>query len=196
MKKLSERLYEAMQKTGLSSQSELAKFAGVNQSIISKILSGKNETSKYSGRLAAALGISADWLINGAGTMEGGEGPLQRIDTSRLVSVWDEMGKTADVVSWHDSVPDYFRIYLMKKNTGIDKAPEGSLVLVDPKTSPGNNQLVVTNLRGTIATYRFLDGGAGYGFLDVDDPRIPPFEITDPSCIEGVAEQILIRKLR
>ncbi|AUX72459.1 helix-turn-helix domain-containing protein [Erwinia pyrifoliae] len=196
MKKLSERLHDAMQKTGLSSQSELAKLAGVNQSIISKILSGKNETSKYSGRLAAALGISADWLINGAGAMEGGEGPLQRIDTSRLVSVWDETGKTADVVSWHDSVPDYFRVYLMKKNTGIDKAPEGALILVDPKISAGNNQLVVTNLRGIIAAYRFLEGGAKYGFLDVDDPRIPPFEITDPSCIEGVAEQILIRKLR
>ncbi|WP_456900604.1 helix-turn-helix domain-containing protein [Ewingella americana] len=56
-----------MQRNGVTSQSELARLSGVNQSIISKILTGKNETSKFSGKIAAALGISADWLINGSG---------------------------------------------------------------------------------------------------------------------------------
>ncbi|KGT87216.1 hypothetical protein NG99_23620 [Erwinia typographi] len=196
MKTLSERLKLAMHQSGHTSQSDLAKLAGVNQSIISKILTGKNETSKYSGKLAAALGISADWLINGAGSMEGSDVPIQKIDASRLVPVWDEKGDTGDVVSWHESVPNSYRIYLMKKNTGIEKAPEGALVLVNPSLKPGNNELVVTNIRGSISAYRFLEGGAGLGFLGVDDSRIPPFEISDESCIEGVAEQILIGRLR
>ncbi len=185
-----------MQKTGITSQSELSRLSGVNQSIISKILTGKNETSKFSGKIAAALGISADWLINGSGSMEGDDAPLQMVDVSRLVSVWDESGKTNDVISWHERMPDYYRAYIMRKNTGISKVPLGAITLVDPTIAPGNDDLVVTNIRGEISTYRFLEGGASHGFLAVDDDRVPLFEVTDPSCIIGVVEQILIRKLR
>ncbi|WP_209529425.1 helix-turn-helix domain-containing protein [Serratia fonticola] len=196
MKTLCERLQMAMQKTGITSQSELSRLSGVNQSIISKILTGKNETSKFSGKIAAALGISADWLINGSGSMEGDDAPLQMVDVSRLVSVWDESGKTNDVISWHERMPDYYRAYIMRKNTGISKVPLGAITLVDPTIAPGNDDLVVTNIRGEISTYRFLEGGASHGFLAVDDDRVPLFEVTDPSCVIGVVEQILIRKLR
>lgn len=196
MKTLCERLQHAMNKMGITSQSELARLSGVNQSIISKILSGKNETSKFSGRLAAALGISADWLINGIGSMHGEDGPLQQVDASRLVSVWDETGQTNDVISWPERVPDYYRAYIIKKNTGISQVPVGAVVLVDPSISPGNDDLVITDIRGEISTYRFLEGGSEHGFLAVDNERVPLSAISDPSCILGVVEQILIRKLR
>lgn len=197
MKTLCERLKRAMTETGITTQSDLSRLSGVNQSIISKILAGKNETSKYSGRLAAALGISADWLINGAGEMKGGsEAVLEKLDVSRIATVWDENGPTSDVISWTESIPAHFRAYIMKKNTGIMQAPAGSVVLVDPTVSPGNDELVVTSIRGEISVYRFLGGGSGYGFLSVDDGRIPVMAVEDASWIIGVAEQILVRKLR
>lgn len=197
MKKLCERLQHAMTEVGITNQSDLARMSGVSQSIISKILTGKNETSKYSGKLAAALGISADWLINGAGDMTGDHASVfEKIDASRIVTVWDEHGPTADVISWSESIPPHYRAYIMKKNTGIMQAPVGSIVLIDPTISPGNNELVVTAIKGEISVYRFLEGGAGLGFLSVDDGRIPVTAIGDSSWILGVAEQILVRKLR
>lgn len=197
MKTLCERLQHAMNSTGITSQSELSRLSGVNQSIISKILAGRNETSKYSGKLAAALGISADWLINGAGNMSGdSDAILERVDVSRVVSVWDENGITSDAISWTESVPAHYRAYILKKNTGISQAPAGAVVLADPTLSPGNGELVVTIIRGEISVYRFLGGGSGFGFLSVDDERIPVSEVKDPAWIVGVAEQILVRKLR
>lgn len=196
MKTLCQRLQIAMQRTGITSQSELARLSGVNQSIISKILTGKNETSKFSGRIAAALGISADWLINGSGSMEGNDTNLEKVDVSRMISVWDESGLTNDVISWPDAMPDNFRAYIMRKNTGIDKVPVGAVTLVDPSLKPGNEDLVIANIRGEISAYRFLDGGTEHGFLGVDNDRVPLFEIKDPSTVIGVIEQILIRKLR
>lgn len=197
MKTLRERLVYAMKEAGLTNQSDLSKRSGVNQSIISKILAGKNETSKFSGRLASALGISADWLINGSGSMYGDAAPpLQKVDASRLVSVWDENGQTDDVFSWAESVPPHFRAYIMKKNSGIAQAPSGAVVLVDPTISPGNEDLVVAMIiKKEISLYRYLEGGL-HGFLAVDNERVPVTEVTDPSWIIGVAEQILVRKLR
>lgn len=181
----------------MTSQSELARLAGVNQSLISKIIAGKNETSKFTGKIAAALGVSADWLINGAGQMHGDIGaPHPKLDMSRMVDVWDENGRTDDVVTWAENVPDHFRAYIIKKNTGIAQVPAGSVVLVDPTIHPGNNDLIVTIIKGDVSAYRFLEGGSRHGFLAVDDERIPVSEVPDPSCIAGVAEQILVRKLR
>lgn len=197
MKTLCDRLKRAMNETGITTQSDLARLSGVNQSIISKILAGKNETSKYSGKLASALGISADWLINGNGNMTGGIGSvIEKLDATRLATVWDENGPTSDVISWSESIPPHYRAYIMKKNTGIMQAPAGSVVLVDPTIKPGNEELVVTDIRGEISVHRFLGGGSGYGFLSVDDGRIPVTEVKDPAWIVGVAEQILVRKLR
>ena len=196
MKTLSERLAKAMADTGFDSQTRLARAAGVEQSVISKIIAGASKTSKHSSKLAAAMGISADWLINGSGSIDGEDGPIQKVDVSRLVSVWDATGITNDVISWHESVPDRFRAYVMPKNTGIERVPVGAITLVDPAITPGNEDLVVTCIRGEISTFKFLEGGSGYGFLAVDDDRVPLFEVVDSSCIIGVVEQILIRKLR
>lgn len=197
MKTLSERLRFAMTESQVTSQSELAKISGVQQSIISKILSGKNETSKFSGVIAAALGVSADWLINGTGSMNGdGVSPIQRIDASRQVKIWDEHGDTGDTVSWPEQLPDHYRAYIMKKSSGVAQAPANAVVIVDPTSRPGNGDLIVTNINNDISTYRFLDGGNGVGFLAVDDSRVPLSEISDPSCILGVAEQIFVRSLR
>lgn len=84
----------------------------------------------------------------------------------------------------------------MKKSSGVAQAPANAVVIVDPTSRPGNGDLIVTNINNDISTYRFLDGGNGVGFLAVDDSRVPLSEISDPSCILGVAEQIFVRSLR
>ncbi|HBL7061405.1 TPA: helix-turn-helix domain-containing protein [Klebsiella oxytoca] len=196
MKRLCDRLHLAMQKTGLSSQTELALRSGVNQSIISKILAGKNETSKYSGKLAAALGISADWLINGMGSMDGGDATLHKVDFSTLVPVWNESGLTDDSFSWSERVPEHYRAYLLRKNSGINNISAGSVVLVDPDLTPGTNDLVLAVIKNEVSIYRYITGGLNHGFLAVDDERVPLLEITDPEWVKGVVEQVLIRKIR
>ena len=79
-----------MRSTGKTNQTELGKQAGVPQSSISKILRGDSETSRHAGKIAAALGVSADWLINGTGSIYGNSNqPLQAIDVSKNVKVYD-----------------------------------------------------------------------------------------------------------
>lgn len=195
MKTLKERLAYAMSATGKSNQTELSKESGVSQSAISKILRGVNETSKHSGKLAAALGVSADWLINGTGSAFGGDSEaIPRIDVSKLVSVYDEKGPTGDQLSWFSRVPDNFRAYVLKAKTGISQVPANAIVIVDPDTAPGQNSLVVVNIKNVISVFRFHIGGDGRGFLSVDDDRIPLAPVSDGSVI-GPIVQIFIPEL-
>lgn len=181
----------------MQSQNELARLSGVQQSLISKLLSGQNESSKFTNKLALALGVSADWLINGTGKMHGdSKADYQMTDASKMVEVWDSAGKTGDKFTWPESLPKHFRAYVMPKNTGIAEAPSNSVVIADPTAKPQNNDLVVTLISGNISTYRFLEGPDVIGFLAVDDSRIPLSVITDSSIILGVVEQIFVRSLR
>jgi len=66
---LQERLSAARQKSGFT-QAELAQRAGVSQSTIAQIESGRNSGTKFAFRLANALQISVEWLLAGKGTME------------------------------------------------------------------------------------------------------------------------------
>ncbi|MDQ9129722.1 helix-turn-helix domain-containing protein [Serratia fonticola] len=196
MKTLSERLAEAMTETGFESQTKLAKASGVEQSAISKILAGASKTSKHSGKLALAMGISADWLINGAGSMYGGaESAIQKIDVSKLVKVYDEKGYTGEAITWLAEVPDNFRAYIMKRNTGIAQAPVGSVVVVNPDQPPSTNDLVVTIVSGSVSVFRYHISGDGGGFLSVDDPRVPLSPVRSESDIAGPIIQIFIPEL-
>jgi transcriptional regulator with XRE-family HTH domain len=65
---LSARLDEAMRHAGYNSQSSLARAAGVSQSAVNRILKGAGKQGPDTatiGKLAAACGVSADWLISG-----------------------------------------------------------------------------------------------------------------------------------
>lgn len=185
-----------MKETGFDSQTQLAKAAGVEQSVISKIVAGASKTSKHSSKLAAAMGISADWLINGAGTMRGGiDSPLQRIDVSKLVKVFDEKGDTGEAITWVSEVPDNYRAYIIKRNTGVAQAPAGAIVVVNPDRSPSTNDLVVTLISGSLSAFRYHESGDGGGFLSVDDTRIPVTPVRAGSDIVGPIEQVFIPSL-
>jgi transcriptional regulator with XRE-family HTH domain len=196
MKTLGERLAQAMTETGFQSQTKLAKAAGIEQSVISKILAGGSKTSKHSGKLAAALGVSADWLINGAGSMfGGGDSTLQKVDVSRLVKVYDESGDTGEVVTWFAEVPDHYRAYFIKRNTGIAQAPAGAVVIVNPQQKPATNDLVLTLISGVISVFRYHISGDGAGFLSVDDPRVPLASVRSPEDVVGPIMQVFIPEL-
>lgn len=196
MKTLKERLAYAMSSTGKTNQTELGKQAGVPQSSISKILRGDSETSRHSGKLAAALGVSADWLINGSGSIFGeSTQPLQPIDVSKNVRVYDAEGSTGDYLSWFSELPEHFRAYVIRTRTGIAQTPAGSIVIVDPKTPPSADDLVLVRLKESVSVFRYHIGGDGDGFLSVDDTRVPLAPVSDPSSIIGAIVQVFIPEL-
>lgn len=196
MKTLKERLAYAMQTTGKTSQTDLGKSSGVPQSAISKILRGASETSRHAGKLAAALGVSADWLINGNGSIFGSadEKP-QRIDVSKMVKVFDANGYTGESLSWFTQLPDYYRAYIMKGKTGIAQLPSGAIAIVDPNEKPSSNSLVIVIVDNVATAFRYHIGGDGRGFLSVDDERVPLASVSDPASVVGPIVQVFIPEL-
>lgn len=196
MKKLSERLAHAMQVTGNQNQTELSKKSAVSQSTISKILRGENETSKGAGKLASALGVSADWLISGQGDIWGsGQTRFDSVDASKQVSLWDAKGDTGNKISWFDELPKHFQAYVISGNTGLARVPKGAIVIVDPASTPLTSELVVAEVAGQISVFIYHLNGAGESFLSVDDERIPLAKVSNPSSIRGPLQQIYIPTL-
>ncbi|QZN97328.1 helix-turn-helix domain-containing protein [Symbiopectobacterium purcellii] len=196
MKTLKERLAYAMHTTGKNNQTELGRQAGVPQSSISKILRGDSETSRHTGKLAAALGVSADWLINGTGSIFGeANQTIQAIDVSKNVKVFDFNGFTGNHVSWFSTLPEHFRAYEIKGRTGISQAPAGAIVIVDPEELPASEDLVLVLLKDTISVFRYHIGGDGKGYLSVDDSRVPLAPVSDLSSVLGPIVQVFIPEL-
>ncbi|MEX0497697.1 helix-turn-helix domain-containing protein [Raoultella terrigena] len=197
MKTLKERLAYAMSSTGKTNQTELGKQAGVPQSSISKILRGDSETSRHSGKIAAALGISADWLINGTGTIFGDSNqPIHAIDVSKNVKVFDIDGFTGDYLSWFSELPEHYRAYIIKGSTGIAQAPAGAIVVVDPNAAPTADDLVLVKIKQALSVFRYHIGGDGNGYLSVDDSRVPLAPVSDLSSLVGPIVQIFIPELK
>ena len=185
-----------MNSTGKTNQTELGKQAGVPQSSISKILRGDSETSRHSGKLAAALGVSADWLINGSGSIFGETSQtIQAIDVSKHVKLYDGNGFTGESVAWFSALPEHYRAYFIKGRTGIAQAPSGSIVIVNPDESPAADDLVLVLLKGAISVFRYHIGGDGNGYLSVDDSRVPLAPVSDSSSVVGPIVQIFIPEL-
>ncbi|TCW07080.1 transcriptional regulator with XRE-family HTH domain [Raoultella sp. BIGb0138] len=186
-----------MSSTGKTNQTELGKQAGVPQSSISKILRGDSETSRHSGKIAAALGISADWLINGTGAIFGDSNqPIHAIDVSKNVKVFDIDGFTGDYLSWFSELPEHYRAYIIKGSTGIAQAPAGAIVVVDPNAAPTADDLVLVKIKQALSVFRYHIGGDGNGYLSVDDSRVPLAPVSDLSSLVGPIVQIFIPELK
>ncbi|AOB32883.1 XRE family transcriptional regulator [Bordetella sp. H567] len=69
MKKFSDRLRHIRSLRGYT-QAELARLAGLSQSAVASYESGERKSSRGLFKLAAALGVEAQWLDTGKGPME------------------------------------------------------------------------------------------------------------------------------
>ncbi|ARP88049.1 helix-turn-helix domain-containing protein [Bordetella genomosp. 9] len=69
MKKFSDRLRHVRALRGYT-QAELARLAGLSQSAVASYESGERKSSRGLFKLAAALGVDAQWLDTGKGPME------------------------------------------------------------------------------------------------------------------------------
>lgn len=196
MKTIAERLKHAMHHAGDISQKGLAEAAGVSQPTIWKLLNNKTKKSKELPSIAGALGVNLEWLATGKGEMAGSEQTLHpRIDFSRLVPVWDENGDTGDyITSPGGKTEKSWRAYVMRRNSGIEEAPAGTIIIVDTAIEPGTDDIVLAMMSGRVSAYRYVTGTDGSGFLSVDDKRVPMASASKDSLI-GVAIY-LIRDLR
>jgi transcriptional regulator with XRE-family HTH domain len=66
---ISARLDKAMREAGIKTQAELVRLSGVSQPTVSRILKnqGPRPGAEVLGRLAAACGVSVEWLMRGTG---------------------------------------------------------------------------------------------------------------------------------
>ncbi|WP_369065330.1 XRE family transcriptional regulator [Burkholderia gladioli] len=76
MRSLAQRLRETRDEQSLS-QADLGTRAGVSQSTIANIESGRNQGSKHLMAIARALGVSAEWLESEQGPKEAGAADAQ-----------------------------------------------------------------------------------------------------------------------
>lgn len=95
MRTLAERLRECREEARLS-QTELARRAGVSQSTVANIESGRNQGSKHIVPIAEALGVRVEWLNSGKAP-KGRDAKIEATPEDRYripaekgnVSVWD-----------------------------------------------------------------------------------------------------------
>ena len=66
MDTIAKRISRTRKERGIT-QTELARRVGVSQGTIGHIEAGRNDTSKYLGKISSALGVRAEWLEFGRG---------------------------------------------------------------------------------------------------------------------------------
>ncbi|AWK14127.1 helix-turn-helix transcriptional regulator [Candidatus Fukatsuia symbiotica] len=187
---LAERLKMAMD-TGKFTQAKLASATGMAQPSIWKLLSGKALSSTKILQLSRVLNVRAEWLSEGKGPMnDNSSNDIAEIKRSYddvfSVDVYGKNGLTGERVLVPDSVKSKTcRAYRLNVNSGCAEAPSGTLIVVDIKEIPGTNDLVYAHVNELASVYRFMQGGS-FGFLAVDDPRIPLLELTSKSSLIGV----------
>ncbi|EGY28730.1 putative transcriptional regulator [Candidatus Regiella insecticola 5.15] len=191
---LAERLKMAIKKNNFT-QEKLASVTGVAQPTIWKLLHGKILRSRKILQIARALSVSPEWLSEGKGSMHLSDGNVNAHETVKsslsydnifLVDVHGKKGATGETVLVPDSIKSKNCVaYRVDNNSGCAEIPSGTLIVVDTKETPGNRDLVYACVNDSLSVYHFMTGGT-FGFLSVDDPRIPLIELTSKSSLIGV----------
>lgn len=201
-KTLAERLSYAMQLKGIS-QGALASEVGVAQPTIWRLVSGKAKGSTRLVDIARALSVNADWLANGRGSIQPEEmmsyphSPDDKMAMGGVfpVQIYDkETPQHDDFIYVPKSVEsDSCRAYILERSSGCSEAPAGTIIVVDINERPGNGDLIYALVNSFYSVYRFVEGGS-YGFLSVDDNRVPLIPLESASLVGVIV--FLLRDLK
>ncbi|CNI78544.1 helix-turn-helix domain-containing protein [Yersinia pekkanenii] len=193
-----ERMKIAMMQSGFT-QGRLAKEAGIAQSMIWKLVSGKAEKTGSLVKIASVLGVRPEWLSDGIGPMREEKKEITSTEVSYVgtfpVALYEQDRPTGHSIPVPDLIKsDSCRAYRLNTNSGCAEAPAGTIVVVDSSEEAGNGDLVYAKIGGGYSVYRFVQGGAS-GFLSVDDSRVPLVPVDSEVEFFGVII-FLIRNLK
>ncbi|MFM1711830.1 LexA family protein [Aeromonas salmonicida] len=162
------------------SQNELAKRIGITRVSISKWESGLNQPKgRYLNDLAAALGVTVDWLLTGSGGSpeSSADQPIPGYHNVELAVIpqgtrvpvlsyvqaghWHEMceqatafdGNVEYVTAGVDVGPCGFGLWL-RGNSMLPLFKEGDLIIVDPDEAPQPGDYVVAKNGSNEATFK------------------------------------------
>lgn len=196
---LAKRLRQAMQEAGYT-QSSLAEKAGMAQSMIWKLLSGKAHSTSKILDLSKVLNVSPEWLADGEGVMRKSDNGGIEYYNMTPVHLYKQQSDSSGFYDTGDiiMIPDIIeaknqKAFKIETNSGCIEAPAGTYIVVDPDEVPGTNDLVYARINDSSSVYRFVDGGADK-YLSVDDPRVPLIPLSDVYFVGVIT--YLIRGLR
>ncbi|MFJ1364564.1 LexA family protein [Klebsiella aerogenes] len=191
-------------------QAELAQMVGTSQQSIEQLENGKTKRPRFLPELASVLGVSVDWLINGASesnvTYVGPNTPRGKYPLISLVSAgsWCEACEPynlKDIDEWYDSdihvLGDGFWLRVegdsMTSPVG-QSIPEGHIVLVDTGRDATNGSLVVAKLTdANEATFKKLVIDGGQKYLKGLNPSWPMIPINGNCKIIGVVVEARVK---
>ena len=202
------------------SQSELAERVGVAQQSIHKIEDGRTLKPRNILQLASALKCSALWLqglepqddnlavcnkdhtspSNTAMVMTSGIRSLPILSQAQAGD-WAKVirDKDQDFDQQITSVKVSEKAFAMRVTGnsmtnpfGYPSIPAGSVIVVEPCSSPDNGKIVVVRLEGTTeATLKKLVIDGPHKFLKPLNPDYKPIPITENCTVVGVAKQVV-----
>ncbi|WP_272684670.1 helix-turn-helix domain-containing protein [Providencia sp. PROV130] len=186
---LSERLKSAMKNSGFT-QASLAEAVGMAQSSVWKLVSGEASSSRRLVDIARVLGVDAEWLQHGGDTETARNKALPPFEVMT--------GKYAELAVLKGNKPTHnqflipsnifkpsLKAYEIESDTGISEITKGSIVVIDPKELPSQNDLVLIEINKNISAYRYIKSAAN-DYLSVDDSRIPLVSVDDNINLLGV----------
>lgn len=165
---MSERLQKALEHSGLS-KSEVARRCGVSPASVTQWLNGDTKEPKADKifKLAAAAGVSFEWLVTGKGQMLGAArqpdsnlAPAPLLGGMAPLISWIQAGAFAEsVVIDLDEETEYYprpanasdQTFVLRVvgESMIDEYKPGTLIFVDPEKAAKNGDDVVAALEGT-----------------------------------------------
>lgn len=186
---LSERLKSAMKKSGFT-QASLAQAVGMAQSSVWKLVSGEAVSSRRLVDIARVLGVDAEWLQHGSDseTTKNKTLPPFEVMTGKYVELPVTKGTKVTNNQFLIPVSIYkpsLKAYEIESDTGINEITKGSIVVIDPKESSSQNDLVLAEINKNISAYRYIKNAAN-DYLSADDPRIPLVAVDDKISLLGV----------
>lgn len=199
---LGQRLKLARESKQLA-QAALARQSGVSQQLISRLESGKVESTTEIFSLADALGVDARWLATGQGdrqaadTTDAPAPPWLYVPLLSWVAAghWREMSDGADaeprLIPVTGKVGPHAYALQVRGDSMEPGFPNGSYIVVDPDLEPVPGSYVVVRLDDAHeATFKQLIVEGGIHYLKPLNTRYPIMEVRQSASFCGVVRKM------